>query len=300
MSTSPRWKNNLIAFLALTTVGGAGLALYQHRQIVDLRNSGQLTVINTAPTTTAPKAYLSGTDAESPKAEATPDPVETPAANTETDNNRRGNRGAEFAARMKELMQDPDFVAAWQIQQRARLDNRYADLFRKLNLPADQLAKFQDLLIERQNAWQDVMATARETGLDPRENRDELRQMVQSLQSEIDSTIKTELGDSVYSAYQQYDSTQNQRNVVSQLNQKLVYSGSTLTSAQSDQIVSIISQNGGSLDEQTINLVSGLLTADQTAALKQIYAEQAASALVRSKMGGGPGGPGGPGGGFGP
>jgi len=290
MSTTPRWKNQLITLLALTTVAAGGLALHQHRQLTELERNGRLSVITTTSTPAAPKAYLDGN--------TRPSPTETVAAEDDNDiggllsddaaaqQPRQGgnDRRRDWAARMTQLMEDPDFVEAWKIQQRARLDGRYADLFRQLNLPPDRLARFQDLLIERQNAWQDVMTTARQNGLNPRENRDELREMTRALQAEVDATIKAELGDQTYAAYQTYDSTQAQRNVVNQLNQKLTYSGSSLSTAQSRQLVTIIANNGGSLNDQTINLAQGLLTADQTAALRQIYAEQSAAAIVREKM----------------
>ncbi len=293
MSTSPRWKNQAIAFLAVTTAAGAGLAIHQHRQIAELERSSQVTVINGAQTTAAPKAYLS---ADTRPAAAAPAEFAAPALPGDeepgAEGEGRGSRGGDrnnWTARMNELMQDPDFVAAWQIQQRARLDGRYADLFKKLNLPPAQLARLQDLLTERQNVWRDVMISARESGLDPRENRDQLREMANQLQAEVDSNIKSELGDSVYDAYQQYDSTQSQRGVVNQLNRKLSYSGTQLGEAQSQQLVNIIATNGGQLNQQTINLSRGLLTADQVAALEQIYAEQSANAVVREKMRGGGG-----------
>lgn len=291
MSTSPRWKNQAIAFLAVTTAAGAGLAIHQHRQIAELERSVQVTVINSSETTAAPKAYLSSSPRPAAPAEITIPALpgdEEPASEGEGRGPRDGNRG-NWTARMNELMQDPDFVAAWQIQQRSRLDGRYADLFKQLNLAPAQLARLQDLLTERQNVWRDVMVSARESGLDPRENRDQLREMASQLQSEVDATIKSELGDSIYSAYQQYDSTQSQRGVVSQLNRKLSYSGTQLGEAQSQQLVNIIASNGGQLNQQTINLSRGLLTADQVAALEQIYSEQSAAALVREKMGGGRG-----------
>lgn len=294
MSTSPRWKNQAIAFLAVTTAAGAGLAIHQHRQIAELERSSRVTVINSTQTAATPKAYLSS----APQAASTTVQTTAPAlpgdeeagAEGEGRGPRGGDRG-NWTARMNELMQDPEFVAAWQIQQRARLDGRYADLFKQLNLAPAQLARLQDLLTERQNVWRDVMVSARESGLDPRENRDQLREMASQLQNEVDATIKSELGDSIYAAYQQYDSTQSQRGVVSQLNRKLSYAGTQLGEAQSQQLVNIIASNGGQLNPQTINLSRGLLTADQVAALEQIYAEQSASALVRDRMraGGGPG-----------
>lgn len=289
-TTTPRWKNQLIIFLTLTSLAGAGLALQQHRRVVELEQNGQLTVINTTTRAAVPKAYLD-----------TPAPAEKPPTLSEVlteedsaaeDNPapNRNNRRAEFSERMKVLMQDPEFVSALQIEQRARLDGRYAALFKQLNLPPAQLAMFQDLLIERQNAWRDVMITARENGLDPRQNRDQLREMSRSLQAEVDATIKAELGTKVYTDYQQYDATQAQRHIVDRLNQKLTYSGTELATTQSQQLVNIIASNGGQLNEQTINLARGLLTANQLASLQQLYAEQSAAALLREKMSRGAGG----------
>jgi hypothetical protein len=51
------------------------------------------------------------------------------------------------------------------------------------------------------------------------------------------------LGDTDYSAYQNYQSTLPQRGVVNQLQQSLSYTASPLTEAQADQLVQILAQN---------------------------------------------------------
>src|SRR5258708_19119689 len=88
----------------------------------------------------------------------------------------------------------------------------------------------------------DVMAAARAEGLNGRDNRDQIRQLVQDTQTEIDNTIRSTLGDAGFTQYQNYESTLPQRNVVGQLEQRLSYSSTPLTDTQSEQLVQILAQ----------------------------------------------------------
>ncbi|AHF89087.1 hypothetical protein OPIT5_01175 [Opitutaceae bacterium TAV5] len=286
---SPSRKNYLVGFFLLTTLAGAGVAVSQYFQIQDLRSQAQVNVTQVAAIDkTAAKAYLDHAATAAPAADVVQEedqPV-SPDAVGEGTEERGFRRGpGNFGARMTELMKDPEFAEAMRLRQRADLDRRYAGLFKELNLPADKLNALKDLMIERQNAAMDVFATAQSQGLNPRENREELRQLVQSTQSEVDASIKAAIGDAAYSQYENYNATQPQRGTVNRISESLSYSNAPLTSSQAQQLVTIMAQNNTrEITDQVITQAQGVLTSGQVAALKQYQVEQQAREVVNQKM----------------
>jgi hypothetical protein len=212
--------------------------------------------------------------------------------------------GGRFAA----AMNSPEAMHLLSLQQKAALDNRYAALFKQLNLSPADLDKFKSLLVEKQSAIMDVMAAARAQGLDPQANRDQIQALIQSTQADVDSSIRAQLGDAAYAQYQGYEQTLPQRNVVDQLNTRLSYSATPLSDTQSAQLVQILSDtaapangnaannpvrallgnggNGGTarITDAAVAQAQTVLDAQQTAALQSLQAEQQASAQLRQLM----------------
>lgn len=145
--------------------------------------------------------------------------------------------------RLMELMDNPEVQRLASIQQRGALDARFADLFRRLNLSPQQLEQFKNLLLEKRAAVADVMAAARTEGLNGRENRDEVRALIQAAQAEVDATIRSTIGETAYAQYENFEQTQSQRATVDRLEQRLSYSGTPLTDAQSEQLVQLLAAN---------------------------------------------------------
>lgn len=295
-------KNYLIILLALSTVVCGVIAFTQSRRLAALeadllRAAADAAKVKPRVASSAP-APATVASSEKP-AEAIPAAVDPGAeAPAEQQRNQRNNR-----PNMAALMANPEFAQAMSLQQRAALDARYAELFKKLNLTPAQLEQFKTLLLERQNARMDVMAAARENGLNPRENRDEINKLVSEAQAEVDANIKNTLGESVYNQYQNYDATQSQRNLVKQLDERLGYTATTLNSTQSDFLVAALSSSTASTTEQggfgpgnwgggnratitdaVIEQAANVLTPAQITALKQLQAEQQAQQKVREMM----------------
>jgi len=222
-----------------------------------------------------------------------------------------GGPGGRFA----EIMNNPEIQKLMALQQKASLDGRYAALFKQLNLNPADLEKFKNMLVEKQSALADVMAAARTEGLNPRTNRDEIQQLVQSAQNEVDANIRATLGDSAFNQYKDFETTQPQRAVVSQLDQRLSYSSTPLSDSQSAQLVSILAAtspsdasangNGGGIrslvtasfggvsvlggnntkiTDAAITQAQGVLSAPQVAALQSLQQEQQAAAALSQQM----------------
>jgi hypothetical protein len=181
------------------------------------------------------------------------------------------------------------------IQARARLDASYAALFKSLGLPSEQLDKFKNLLVEKQLAVADVMASAMSQGLNPRDpqNRTAVSEMVDESNREIDDNIRQVLGDQAYSNYKTYEQTLPERNTASQLAQRLSYTNTPLQDYQSDALVKILASNPAGrndmpsglanvmnpgrtapISSQAVDQAQSVLNPAQTAALAQLQQEQ--------------------------
>ena len=288
-------KNIAIVFLAATTLG-LGVQLYSTNQkLKGALNAPTVQVKRSEVTIAAAPAPLSAPAAAeaAPAAEAQPEnnfggPEGGPGQGGPGNFGGRGGRG--FGAQMAELMKDPEFVAAMKLDQEARIEQRYGALFKQLNLPAEKVAELKAMLAERENAMRDVMASAASQGLNPRESRDELRQLAADMQAEVDNTIKTTFGDSVLTSLNSYNNNAPQRATINDLSQKLVYSSQPLNDTQSQMLTTILAETGQQsgrttlVTDATIARAQGVLMPSQVEALKKLQAEQQAQQLLQTKM----------------
>ena len=289
----PRLKNYLIILLAFATATTATIAWRQTQRLhaavrANILAAGSIFALKPAAATPVEHSTPAKTLAESVS-----DPTAPPAR---PPRNNRPN----FLV----LMANPEFAKAWNIERRSQLDGRYASLFKNLNFPPSQLEGLKNLLVERESASMDVTATARDQGLDPRTDRDAINKLIASAQSDIDQSIKAAFGDTSYLQYQNYQTTQPQRMVVAQLEQRLSYSGTPLTVAQSDFLVQALGGqpaassttapdqvgrgsgfggrvgNGTPIGDTVILQALNVLTPDQLSALKDIQAQQQAQQKI--------------------
>jgi hypothetical protein len=223
--------------------------LEQHRLVqaelrAELRAARQAQTLSVAPAASPLDPAVS--------VSARPRPSPTEAAPSNQDNL------AAFHARM----QDPAFQATQRAHARAMLDSRYADLFRRLNLSPDRLEHLRNLLLERDTVNTDVTAAATAAGLNFRDHGQEIAQLRLQAQEEIDAGIAQVLGPEGYATYQFHQQTGAQRLVVTQLEQRLSYSGVPLTTTQGDQLIQLLVRTGpdttdGSAGTNVVNIRTG-------------------------------------------
>lgn len=219
--------------------------------------------------------------------------------------------GGDGRARFMAMLDNPEIQKLMSIQQKAALDSRFASLFKSLNLSPADLEKFKNLLVEKQTAVMDARSAARAQGLTGPENRDALRQVITNAQSEVDNTIRSTLGEAAFAQYQTYEQTLPERNLVTQLQQRLSYSSSPLSDVQSNQVVALLAanssaaspganpsptgmrnnfnqfRNGGSNVTITDAVITGsqnILTSTQLSALTQLQQEQQAQAQLAVQL----------------
>jgi len=202
--------------------------------------------------------------------------------------------------KLETLLRDPSYRKLQMMAGRGAIDSRYASLFKSLNLGADQLAQFKNLLEEKDMAVTDAVWAAHDQGLSPFTSHDEYIQAIEDAVGTVDDQIKGLLGGNSYQQYHQYEVTAPERAVVTQLQQSLSYGQAPLTDDQANQLIQVLQQTTPSstapqvrtngltgvsnlitlpynVTDQAIALTQGILSPDQVAALQQIQSQQQAA-----------------------
>jgi hypothetical protein len=247
-------KSYLIAFFALTTVGGGLFAWRQYRELEELRSGalGQAERGNLQKRLWAlekTNRELSDELAALRAGSRDPESAGNRAAARGGGGigNQRGGRAMDANnprdTLVRDLLAKPEVQAVIGMQQKLQIEQRYAALFRNLNLSSEQAEKLKSLLMERQNSAQDVLTVAREQGIDPRSDRAGFQKLLADARDDVDNSIKTLLGGDGFSQLQTYENTLPQRNIVDQLQQRLSYTSAPLSVAQAEQLVGILAAN---------------------------------------------------------
>jgi hypothetical protein len=243
-------KNTLIALLAIIAIGAGWVAWRQSAEMAELRTAAmkkderadlQKRVWDLEKLNRELRAQLTGQRGDGGEV-ATADRPPREFGGPGGRGPRMEGMGPQFGA-MRDLMMKPEVQAMMNLQQQADIDRRYAALFKNLNLQPEQVDRLKALLAERSTAIMDVMAAARDQGIDPRQNPDAVRKLVADAENEINNSIKSTIGETGFAQLTSYEQTMPQRAVVNQLEQRLSYTNTPLTSAQAEQLVQILASN---------------------------------------------------------
>lgn len=306
----PRSSHLLSGCLALAALGLGIIAWRQQAQLRSLAGSA-----HSAGTGPAPRA-LPGARLEPGLSVLTPRPLQRPMAGLHLAPEDREALARDLAPRaivprpsgpLARLMNDPNFVRALTQHKEGTLDARYAELFRRLNLSDVELARFKQLLVERENVALDVLAVDQESPqpLPPRA----VQASIGAAQAQVDEAIRVSLGNERYAMYVEFAETLPQRAVVERLAQRLSYSAAPLQPTQAEALVRVLAQHAvvttvgvpakvptlldtsspeivpvmpamagaAVIDDQAIAKSEAILTPPQVEALREIQTEAAAS-----------------------
>jgi hypothetical protein len=234
------FKNYLLLLLALIVFGLSALAWKQYQEIAALRAAALGNGERADWQKRVWAAQKRAQNLENQLAAARPGGsaagAAAPSARGQPPGAASGNMMTGFAS----LMNRPEAVRLMAMREKAMLNARYAALFKKLALSPEKLAQFQSLLADKLSVPMDVLTAASQQGINPMQNPQEFRQLVQNAQAEIEGKIKAALDPASYAQYQNYVQTEPQRMVVNQLQQSLGYTDTPLTTAQADQLMQIL------------------------------------------------------------
>ena len=151
---------------------------------------------------------------------------------------------------MLDSANDPEIAPLLLKQRQRQIASRYAALFAQLGLPAEQMAKLQELLAEKQLTRFDAMALARRQGL----GRGDAQDLAREADSEADAAIRALLGDAAFAQLQDFDRTYPQRATVNSLATQLGYAGAPLTAGQQEQLIGVLAAHAA---EDTSSTTAG-------------------------------------------
>jgi hypothetical protein len=153
---------------------------------------------------------------------------------TAPERERSGRRGEP-----PDFSNDPEIAPLMLKQRQRQIAGRYAALFARLGLSAEQREKLQALLADKQMSHFDAMGLARRQGL----GREEAMELAKQADGEADGAIRALLGDTAFAQLQEYDRTYTQRSTVNSLATQLGYAGAPLSSAQQEQLISVLAEH---------------------------------------------------------
>lgn len=272
-------KNIAIAVLSVTTGISAFWAWSAEHKLSSRENGTAL-----APATVAPQPPNESTelDEAAAAAKSTATTPQTPADSIAATAPQTPIEHGE-PADLRAIRESPEFQRLKSLARQGVLDYRYADLFRKLNLTPEELEKLKALLVERQNIRGDVMAASRQEGLNLRENRDAIQNLIRENEADSNAALRSLLGEAGYETFAQYESTQTERNLARQIDQRFSYTATPLSASQSEQLITLLAtartaqnpQRPGAvmLNDTVIAQARGFLTPTQVDALVQMQTE---------------------------
>lgn len=246
-------RTYLLLLLTATTLAGAWLAWRQYGELVELRAIAmnreeradlQKRLWELEKLNRELQARLGSEQTPRLAAADGPNPPREPdARGGRGDPRGRGESGLQQMNAMRDLLAKPEVQAMLNLQQKAGIESRYAALFRNLNVTPEQAARLTALLTERGTTSMDVFNAAREQGIDPRTNPEAFRKLLADAQNEVNNGIKSVIGESGFAQLQTYEQTLPQRSLVNELQQRLSYTSTPLTAAQSEQLIDILAAN---------------------------------------------------------
>jgi len=276
-----------LCIVSLIAIGALGLAWQEHRALADLRSLGLTADERSRMQKIAWDAEKRAQAAEARLA-AVRDARGATVSGEDTNRSSATQALGDYASDMIAKLDDPEIRRLMDLQQLANINRRNAAFYKSAKLSPTQLAQFQQLLLERQNAATDVLIAATQQGINPMQNPDEFGQMVKSAQAEVDAKIQTTLGPDEYGQFQNFQQSQDQRGTVNQLQQDLSYTDTPLSDAQKDQMVQVVAQSnptgGGTVNDTTINLAQGVLSGPQLQALQNLQQLQQGKVQLQQLM----------------
>ncbi|MEN9662472.1 MAG: hypothetical protein RL324_1421 [Verrucomicrobiota bacterium] len=253
MNTS-KSKTFVILLLVLAVIGIGTYAWRQQDELNGLRTSKVSEKDMAAARARAFEAEKRNKEleAELALAKATP-PAEAVATNG------RGNRGGNNVAangaagqppgpggpggrgnnpQLQAILQTPQAMALQATADKANISVQYAGFFRTAGLTGEQADAVTTLMSNRNNLRQDLMAAAQAAGMatDPQS----LQALVTEQQSQIDSQLKTTMGDTAYAQYQTYQATLSRRQEVASYQQQLTMAGVPLDANQAEALIAAL------------------------------------------------------------
>ena len=174
------------------------------------------------------------------------------------------------------LATHPDLQAAFEKAYHANRDHLYGALYRRLNLPPDQIDRLDDLMAKDVENNFDLMGSAQAQNLPA--NDPTIAKLRQEQADELHQQEAAVLGPQNYTAFQTFDNEMPIRNAVGDASSMALVSGSPFTADQEEQMTQLLAQTssafqqnpGKKLDPSTVDWNAALAQASSFLSPAQI------------------------------
>jgi hypothetical protein len=126
------------------------------------------------------------------------------------------------------------------LQRNIDVSARFAPLFRKLNLPAERIAKIKAVLVERENAGMDAHELARAQGLDRQKDWSAYNRILGAGIAEADKALQAELGAQAFEEFKSFLRTTPQRELVEKFQRASSYTSSPVSNEAAEQLLTLL------------------------------------------------------------
>jgi hypothetical protein len=191
-----------------------------------------------------------------------------------------------------QLMKDPEFFSEYSVYLRGLIRNEYGPLFKKMKLSGTLISSFEVLIEQRIVDALDLTAARMEH---PEAGGAMYMKMKSDMEASNDSNIKALLGADKFALWTSYNQLLPNMSQVSQLQARLSYTETPLTSEQGDSLAALSSEASTLqhvrqpvLSQLPAAKLEAILSPPQLLSLKSIDAERAeltAIALKRANTG---------------
>lgn len=176
-----------------------------------------------------------------------------------------------------------DIAAVQEAALRQKMQQRYGALIQKLGLSPADADRFLGLMVSRRRAADDLTAAALAQNDSSINNAGDFATMVAADRRDIETDLRSLLGDTGYAQFQQYETAAGVSGTVTRL-QSALAATTPLTDAQAQQLQQILDTNHvGHLNARVIADVQaqGFLSPAQLQAMQALFAQQRAAQVQR-------------------
>ena len=166
---------------------------------------------------------------------------------------------------------DPAVMQRMNVQARVLMQQRYAGLFAKLGLTADQTESLTKLLADKQLVISDVAVAAIQNGVDVRADPAAFQSLLVTAKAGIEDQMRSLLGESGYAQYLAFTQDIVASNSMVRVQRVLANTSDFLSDDQSAQLKSLLSRTDGNgrITPRVISDAQAFLSPAQIQALKQ-------------------------------
>jgi hypothetical protein len=180
---------------------------------------------------------------------------------------------------------DPAVMQRLNAQARLAMQQRYAGLFAKLGLTADQTEALTKLLSDKQLVLSDVAVSALQNGVDPHADPDAFQALVVTAKAGIEDQMRSLLGETGYAQYLAFTQDIVSSNTLVRVQRVLANTPDILTDDQTAQLKVLLSRTDGNgrITPRVIADAQAFLSPAQIQALQQANDIQQAASQSRAE-----------------